>query len=131
MIGGSCFWIVLTGKELLSVISLLPEVCTHLWGLLLSRHDLSKGGETLVQAGFVKGLPMLKSLVLGRCRIPGAVLADIISNTTKNIELVDIAENDPITDKITDLFEQINNANPSFICVFHPVSLDTGVINIH
>ena len=95
----------MTGKELLSVVSLLPEVCTHLRGLLLSRHDLSKGGETLVQV--VKGLPMLKSLVLGGCRIPGAVLADIITNTTKNIELVDIADNEPITDKITDLFKQI------------------------
>ena len=95
----------MTSKELLSVVSLLPEVCSRLRGLLLSRHDLSQGGETLVQV--VKGLPVLKSLVLGGCRRPGADLADIITNTTKNIELVDIADNDPITYKGPDLFKQI------------------------
>ena len=96
----------LGGEELLFGLTQLPSSSPLLQGLLVGRHDLSSGGDQLVQV--VEALPQLRLLVIHRCQLVSSVLCSILEKVNTNIEILDISDNGPVTDRKPLILDHIN-----------------------
>ena len=96
----------LGGEELLCGLTQLPSSCPLLQGLLVAGHDLSSGGDQLVQV--VEALPQLRVLVISRCQLVSSALCSILEKVNTNIEVLDISDNAPVADRQPLILDHIN-----------------------
>ena len=96
----------LGGEELLCGLTQLPSSSPLLQGLLVGGHDLSSGGDQLVQV--VEALPQLRLLVINRCQLVSSALCSILEKVNTNIEILDINDNGPVTDRTPLILDHIN-----------------------
>ena len=96
----------LGGEELLCGLTQLPSSSPLLQGLLVAGHDLSSGGDQLVQV--VEALPQLRILVIDRCQLVSSALCSILEKVNTNIEVLDISGNGPVTDRKPLILDHIN-----------------------
>ena len=96
----------LGGEELLCGLTQLPSSSPLLQGLLLGDHDLSSGGDQLVQV--VEALPQLRLLFINRCQLVSSALCSILEKVSTNIEVLDIYGNGPVTDRKPLILDHIN-----------------------
>ena len=96
----------LGGEELLCVLTQLPSSSPLLQGLNVGSHDLSSGGDQLVQV--VDALPQLRLLVINRCQLVSSALCSILEKVNTNIEVLSIIDNGPVTDRKPLIFDHIN-----------------------
>ena len=96
----------LGGEELLCGLTQLPSSSPFLQGLLVGDHDLSSGGDQLVQV--VEGLPQLRLLVIERCQLVSSALCSILEKVNTNIEILAINGNGPVTDRTPLILDHIN-----------------------
>ena len=96
----------LGGEELLCGLTQLPSSSPLLQGLLVYNHDLSSGGDQLVQV--VEALPQLKVLVISECQLVSSALCSILEKVSTNIEVLDISDNGPVTDRKPLILYHIN-----------------------
>ena len=83
------------GEMLLYVMSLLPQYCPLLMGLLVPNHDLSSAGESLVLT--IAKLPKLKLLNIQDCQLQGTVLRNILQDINKGIEVLLLDRNNALS----------------------------------
>ena len=95
----------LGGEELLCGLTQLPSSSPLLQGLLVEDHDLSSGGDQLVQV--VEALPQLRLLVINRCQLVSSALGSILEKININIEILAIEGNDPVTDRKPLIFDHM------------------------
>ena len=96
----------LGGEELLCGLTQLPSSSPLLQGLLVGEHDLSSGGDQLVQV--VEALPQLRVLVIDRCQLVSSALSSILEKVNTNIEILAINDNGPVTDRTPLILDHIN-----------------------
>ena len=96
----------LGGEELLCGLTQLPSSSPLLQGLLVGCHDLSSGGDQLVQV--VEALPQLRVLSVEKCQIVSSVLCSILEKVNTNIEILAINGNGPVTDRTPLILDHIN-----------------------
>ena len=96
----------LGGEELLCGLTQLPSSSPLLQGLLVGGHDLSSGGDQLVQV--VEALPQLRVLVIDRCQLVSSALCSILEKVNTNIEILVINDNGPVTDRTPLILDHIN-----------------------
>ena len=96
----------LGGEELLCGLTQLPSSSPLLQGLLVGGHDLSSGGDQLVQV--VEALPLLRLLVIENCQLVTPALCSILEKVTTNIEVLSISDNGPVTDRKALILDHIN-----------------------
>ena len=96
----------LGGEELLCGLTQLPSSSPLLQGLNVGRHDLSSGGDQLVQV--VEALPQLRLLVIDRCQLVSSVLCSILEKVNKNIEILAIDRNEAVTYRKPLILDHIN-----------------------
>ena len=96
----------LEGEELLCGLTQLPSSSPLLQGLLVGGHDLSSGGDQLVQV--VEALPQLRLLVINRCQLVSSALCSILEKVNTNIEVLEIHGNSPVTDRKPLILDHIN-----------------------
>ena len=96
----------LGGEELLCGLTQLPSSSPLLQGLLMGGHDLSSGGDQLVQV--VEALPQLRVLVISNCQLVSSALCSILEKVNTNIEVLDIHGNGPVTDRTPVILDHIN-----------------------
>ena len=96
----------LGGEELLCGLTQLPSSSPLLQGLLVGGHDLSSGGDQLVQV--VEALPQLRLLNIRRCHLVSSVLCSILEKVNTNIEILAIEDNGPVTDRKPLILDHIN-----------------------
>ena len=96
----------LGGEELLCGLTQLPSSSPLLQGLLVGGHDLSSGGDQLVQV--VEALPQLRLLVINRCQLVSSALCSILEKVNTNIEILGIGGNGPVTDITPLILDHIN-----------------------
>ena len=95
----------LGGEELLCGLTQLPSSSPLLQGLLVGGHDLSSGGDQLVQV--VEALPQLRLLVISRCQLVSSALCSILEKVNTNIEVLEIHDNGPVTDRTPLILDHI------------------------
>ena len=96
----------LGGEELLCGLTQLSSSSPLLQGLLVGGHDLSSGGDQLVQV--VEALPQLRVLVINRCQLVSSALCSILEKVNTNIEILAINDNGPVTDRTPLILDHIN-----------------------
>ena len=96
----------LGGEELLCGLTQLPSSSPLLQGLLVGGHDLSSGGDQLVQV--VEALPQLRLLIMNRCQLVSSALCSILQKVNTNIEILAINDNGPVTDRKLLILDHIN-----------------------
>ena len=96
----------LGGEELLCGLTQLPSSSPLLQGLLVADHDLSSGGDQLVQV--VEALPQLRVLSVEKCRLVSSALCSVLEKVNTNIEILDISGNGPVTDRKSLILDHIN-----------------------
>ena len=96
----------LGGEELLCGLTQLPSSSPLLQGLLVGSHDLSSGGDQLVQV--VEALPQLRLLNIRRCQLVSSALCSILEKVNTNIEVLSIYGNGPVTDRTPLILDHIN-----------------------
>ena len=96
----------LGGEELLCGLTQLPSSSPLLQGMDVGGHDLSSGGDQLVQV--VEALPQLRVLVIDRCQLVSSALSSILEKVNTNIEVLKIEENGPVTDRQPLILDHIN-----------------------
>ena len=94
------------GEGLLCVLTQLPSSSPLLQGLQVAGHDLSSGGDQLVQV--VEALPQLRLLVIDRCQLVSSALCSILEKINTNIEILAINGNAPVTDRKSLILDHIN-----------------------
>ena len=96
----------LGGGELLCGLTQLPSSSPLLQCLLVGGHDLSSGGDQLVQV--VEALPELRVLVISDCQLVSSALCSILEKVNTNIEILAINDNGPVTDRQPLILDHIN-----------------------
>ena len=96
----------LGGEELLCGLTQLPSSSPLLQGLSVGGHDLSSGGDQLVQV--VEALPQLTVLVISKCQLVSSALCSILEKVNTNIEVLSIYGNGPVTDRKPLILDHIN-----------------------
>ena len=96
----------LGGEELLCGLTQLPSSSPLLQGLLVGYHDLSSGGDQLVQV--VEALPQLRVLNIENCQLVSSALCSILEKVSTNIEILAIEDNGPVTDRTPLILDHIN-----------------------
>ena len=96
----------LGGDELLCGLTQLPSSSPLLQGMDVGGHDLSSGGDQLVQV--VEALPQLRVLSIEKCQVVSSALCSILEKVSTNIEILDIRNNAPVTDRKPLIFDHIN-----------------------
>ena len=96
----------LGGEELLCGLTQLPSSSPLLQGMDVGGHDLSSGGDQLVQV--VEALPQLRVLVISRCQLVSSALCSILEKVNTNIEILEIHNNGPVTDRKPLILDHIN-----------------------
>ena len=96
----------LGGEELLCGLTQLPSSSPLLQGLLVGGHDLSSGGDQLVQV--VEALPQLRLLVISECQLVSSALCSILEKVNTNIEVLDVSDNGPVTHRTPLILDHIN-----------------------
>ena len=104
----------LGGEELLCGLTQLPSSSPLLQGLLVGGHDLSSGGDQLVQV--VEALPQLRVLVISRCQLVSSAVCSILEKVNTNIEILAINDNGPVTDRTPLILDHINECK-SLTCM--------------
>ena len=104
----------LGGEELLCGLTQLPSSSPLLQGLLVGGHDLSSGGDQLVQV--VEALPQLRVLGIDRCQLVSSALCSILEKVNTNIEILGINDNGPVTDRTPLILDHINECK-SLTCM--------------
>ena len=104
----------LGGEELLCGLTQLPSSSPLLQGLTVGGHDLSSGGDQLVQV--VEALPQLRLLNVGRCQLVSSALCSILEKVNTNIEILAINDNGPVTDRTSLILDHINECK-SLTCM--------------
>ena len=97
----------LGGEELLCGLTQLPSTSPLLQGLSVGGHDLSSGGDQLVQV--VEALPQLRVLVISNCQLVSSALCSILEKVNTNIEVLDISGNGPVTDRQPLIFDHLKD----------------------
>ena len=95
----------LGGEELLCGLTQLPSSSPLLQGLAVAGHDLSSGGDQLVQV--VEALPQLRLLVISNCQLVSRALCSILEKINTKIEILTIDRNGPVTDRKAHVFDQL------------------------
>ena len=96
----------LGGEEMLCVLTQLPSSSPLLQGLLVGSHDLSSGGDQLVQV--VEALPQLRILSVEKCQLVSSALCSILEKINTNIEILAINDNGPLSDRKAVVFDHID-----------------------
>ena len=96
----------LGGEELLCGLTQLPSSSPLLQSLMVGDHDLSSGGDQLVQV--VEALPQLRVLVINRCQLVSSALCSVLEKVNTNIEILAINDNGPVTDRKPLILDHIN-----------------------
>ena len=96
----------LRGEELLCGLTQLPSSSPLLQGLNVGSHDLSSGGDQLVQV--VEALPQLRLLNIQNCQLVSSALCSILEKVNTNIEILAINDNGPVTDRKPLILNHIN-----------------------
>ena len=96
----------LGGEELLCGLTQLPSSSPLLQGLLVGGHDLSSGGDQLVQV--VEALPQLRVLVIDRCQLVSSALCSILEKVNTNIEILAINDNGAVTERKPLILDHVN-----------------------
>ena len=104
-------WLGLTdsgagGEELLCGLTQLPSSSPLLQGLNVRDHDLSSGGDQLVQV--VEALPQLRLLNIQKCQLVSSAVCSILEKVNTNIEILAINDNGPVTDRTPLILDHIN-----------------------
>ena len=96
----------LGGEELLCGLTQLPSSSPLLQGLSVGGHDLSSGGDQLVQV--VEALPQLRLLVISYCQLVSSAVCSILEKVNTNIEVLEINDNGPVSDRTPLILDHIN-----------------------
>ena len=96
----------LGGEELLCGLTQLPSSSPLLQGLAVGGHDLSSGGDQLVQV--VEALPQLRVLIISQCQLVSSALCSILEKVNTNIEILGIGGNGPVTGRTPLILDHIN-----------------------
>ena len=104
----------LGGEELLCGLTQLPSSSPLLQSLNVYNHDLSSGGDQLVQV--VEALPQLRLLVISECQLVSSALCSILEKVSTNIEVLEIRGNSPVTDRKPLILDHIDECK-SLTCM--------------
>ena len=96
----------LGGEELLCGLTQLPPSSPLLQGLAVGGHDLSSGGDQLVQV--VEALPELRLLIIDRCQLVSSAVCSILLKISTKIEILAYGRNGPVTDRKPLIFDHMN-----------------------
>ena len=106
----------LGGEELLCGLTQLPSSSPLLQGMDVGGHDLSSGGDQLVQV--VEALPQLRLLSVEKCQLVSSALCSILEKVNTNIEILVINDNGPVPDRKPLILDHINECKSlTYMCV--------------